>query len=437
MQVPASGAKLFSVAVVADTHLNKNDFETEAPYAVNRLANQRLRSVIEDINRQDVETVIHLGDVVHPVPSEVELHEGAFQRFFELTSELKHPLHVIPGNHDVGEKPLPWSPAGAVRQSSLDGWTRRFAKRYFNFSHGGVAFIGINAQVMGYDLELAFEQREWLRRQLEKHARDRIFLCSHYPPFLLAENEDEHYDNLSESVREEFLKLIEEFNIEGLFAGHVHHFWYNVYRGCKCYLLPSTAFNRQDFSELFRIAPQQAEFGRNDVAKLGYFLVHVYERGHEFEYVRYANGKLQSDTAASVMLTAPTSRPRLERQPLIGFDLRQDWHELVQIPPSGSLDEFDRKTVRNDYAMLALWEMGVRDLRVPASDLVDDRRRRRLEDLAQLGFRFALYSYLPSNSNILQKRSVSGVRYMRDRPPPPEGRSPKGGGGRAKIFEVA
>ncbi|MDE0716290.1 MAG: hypothetical protein OXI10_15705, partial [Gammaproteobacteria bacterium] len=84
------------------------------------------------------------------------------------------------------------------------------------------------------------------------------------------------------------------------------------------------------------------------------------------------------------------------RFPILGFDMRHDWLETVQIPPSGGLDEFDRKVVRNDYPLLAIWEMGVRNLRIPFTDLVDSNRRRRLIELARLGFRFTLFSHLPS-----------------------------------------
>ena len=65
----------------------------------------------------------------------------------------------------------------------------------------------------------------------------------------------------------------------------------------------------------------------------------------------------------------------------------------MQIPPSGGLDEFDRKSIRNDYGLLALLDMGVRKLRVPISDLLAPSRRSRLEDLAHLGFEFTLYTF--------------------------------------------
>ena len=42
-----------------------------------------------------------------------------------------------------------------------------------------------------------------------------------------------------------------------------------------------------------------------------------------------------------------------------GLDMRQNWLEVIEIPPSGGLDEFDRKRTRNDYPLMALLEMGV------------------------------------------------------------------------------
>ena len=62
--------------------------------------------------------------------------------------------------------------------------------------------------------------------------------------------------------------------------------------------------------------------------------------------------------------------------------------------------KFDRKVVRNDYPLLALWEMGVRNLRIPLTDMVDSNRRKRLIELARLGFKFTLFSYLPSDEPV-------------------------------------
>ena len=35
----------------------------------------------------------------------------------ELAAALKAPLHLVSGNHDVGDKKVDWMPAGAVTQA--------------------------------------------------------------------------------------------------------------------------------------------------------------------------------------------------------------------------------------------------------------------------------------------------------------------------------
>jgi predicted phosphodiesterase len=389
-----AGKRLFTYAVIADTHLNEDEDNCNSPFEVNRRANRRLRYVIDDLNKHDLALVFHLGDVVHPVPSMDPLYAESAARFHEQMSTLKHPLHVIPGNHDVGDKVIPWGPAGAVNEGFLAAWSEHFGEHYFTVIHDDIAFVGINAQLVGSGLSMEQEQIEWLELSLQNLSNKRIYLFTHYPPFLAEVDEPEHYDNLSKEGRCWLLALLEKHNVEALFAGHVHHFWYNHVGNCQCYLLPSTAFTRQDYAEMFRVGPA-AEFGRNDKAKLGYLLVHVHERGHFVEMVRcygYEKGfnELVTDTASNSLQVV---NPATNKAPALGFDLRQDWAEMVQIPPSGGLDEFDRKWVRNDYALLALWEMGVKSLRIPFADIMNIKRRQRLHDMTQLGFEFNLFSF--------------------------------------------
>jgi hypothetical protein len=69
------------------------------------------------------------------------------------------------------------------------------------------------------------------------------------------------------------------------------------------------------------------------------------------------------------------------------------WCDYCEIPPSGALDEFDRKTVRNDYPLMALWEMGIKKLRVPFTDLNNALTRLRMRELQRQGREFTLFSY--------------------------------------------
>lgn len=389
------GAKLFTLAAISDTHLNQGETECNSPFPVNQLANQRMRYVVQDLNRRDINLVINLGDLIHPVPAVPELYRAAVACFKEQVSELKAPLFCVPGNHDIGDKPNDWAPAGGICEAYIDLWTEHFGFQYQRIDRHECVFFLINAQLINSGLKDELEQKEWLETQLQDAIGKRIFLFSHYPPYFSHAQEDDNYDNISEPGRSWLLGLLELHRVEAIFAGHVHNFWFNKHQKTDCYLLPSTAFVRQDYSEMFRIAPTpEQEYGRNDLPKLGYFLVHIYEHGHVCELVR-TYGQCQSKDEL-LDITVPISsviHPKLNARCRFGFDMRHNWMEVVEIPPTGGLDEFDRKEVRNDYPLLALWEMGVRHVRVPLRDLKLDRNRQRLYDLHTHGMRFSLSSF--------------------------------------------
>ena len=394
------GKRLFSFAVIADSHLNQDEVDCNSPFPVNKLANLRMRHVVRDLNRRDIDFIVHLGDLIHPVPAVKDLYAQAAQRFYAQVKELAAPLYLTPGNHDIGDKPMPWAPAGAITEAYVQLWTDTFGKHFYSFDRQGIHFVVINAQLMNSGLPSELEQKHWLERDFKAHAGKRIFVCTHYPPFLCQPDEAEHYDNMAEPERGWLLRLMAEAGVEGLFAGHVHNFWYLKEQGTRHYLLPSTAFVRQDFSEMFKAPPalEEAEAGRNDAAKLGYFLVHLHEHGHVCQMVRTGGACVAADDAPETMpeRVMPVS-PLQNRYASLGFDLRQSWAEKIGIPPSGALDEFDRKEVRNDYPLLALWEMGIRHLRIPLQDLRNAQTRRRMRDLVGQGQTFTLFSYgLPS-----------------------------------------
>jgi len=73
-------------------------------------ANRRFRHVIADINQRDVEFVIHLGDLVHPVPDVGPLYKEAATAYHAIVSNLKVPIHLVPGNHDIGDTPVSGGP---------------------------------------------------------------------------------------------------------------------------------------------------------------------------------------------------------------------------------------------------------------------------------------------------------------------------------------
>ena len=383
---------LFSFAVIADTHMRPERGDNSSPWAVNKLANGRARYVVQRVNGLNPDFVIHLGDIVHPVPV-LPTYERAARVANRELAKLNAPLHMIAGNHDVGDKPNPSMPAASVSDYGLRLYRKHFGRDYYSFDYQGCHFTFINAQILNSGLRSEAAQEKWLAEDLRKNAGKRLFLFTHYPPYIMAPDEAWNYDNIDEPKRSWFLSLIRKHRIEALFAGHVHNFFYNIEGQTECYLLPATSFFRQDYSELFRIEAA-AEHGRNDADKLGFFMVDVYPNTHVPRIYRTGGRTLKP--RETLKKEKPRLRGRHTKEAVVaplGVHLRHPWCEVTEFPYNGPMDEFERKRVRNDYTLMALWELGVRKLRVPVSDLMDAARRKRMRALKAIGHRFTFFSF--------------------------------------------
>ena len=372
------GRRLFRFAVIADTHVNPEDGQTSSPFHTNALANERGAFAIADINRHAPVLVVHVGDIVHPVP-ELPSFGPACERFKQLASALQAPLYVAAGNHDVGDKTVAWMPAGTVQQEFVEAYRKLFGPDFYSFDAEGCHFIVINAQTINSGLPAEAEQRAWLEQDFAAHAGRRTFFFTHYPPYVCDRFEASNYDNIDEPGRTWLLDLLQQYRPEALFAGHVHHQWYDLFESTECYILPSTAFVRQDYTELFKLAPGGLEYGRDEAPKLGYYLVDVHEHGHVAHFLRMDGRMLGSD---AVLPTHAPSLPPVHSKTNVyapvGVDLRHPWVEWLDIAATGGVQEFERKHTRNDYPLVALWETGVRKLRVPLQDLLDPQVRCRM-----------------------------------------------------------
>jgi hypothetical protein len=391
----ALGRRLFRFALVADTHINPEDGVSTSPFRTNALANDRARFAFADINRLDPPPafVVHLGDIVHPVP-ELPSHKAAAARFKAIAGQLRAPLHVLPGNHDVGDKPVEWMPAATVTQAHVESYRELHGRDYYSFDAEGCRVVLVNAQIVNSGLPCEQEQKAWLEGELSALDGRRWFLCMHYPPFVTERDEANTYDNIDEPGRGWLLGLIERHRPEALFCGHVHHFWYDVIGNTEMYLLPATSFLRHDYTEFYRIGPGD-EYGRNDSGKFGYFVVDVHEGGHVAHCVRTFGATLAEGADGTFSAPAALERVHTKRSRgvSVGVDLRHPWAELVEIAATGGVQEFERKRARNDYPLLALWEMGVRHLRVPLQDFLDPGVRRRMRMLREAGHAFHAFCF--------------------------------------------
>jgi len=388
---------LFTFAVIADTHVTEAEATAIGGYDVDtvKLGAARSAYVVRELNRLAPDFVVHLGDITHPEPG-TPAYEDSAGRFHTVYEELECPLYLVAGNHDIGEKafvgePLPrQQEQRTVNDDMIAEYERHFQAQYYSFEHQDCLFVIINGMIVNSGLDCEAQQRQWLESLLDANPGRRVFMFSHYPPYLSRPDEIGHYDATDEPGRSWLLGILERHEVEAFYAGHVHNFFFNRHGATSCYVLPSVCFLRHDYHELFRIAPGMKQ-GRHDGAKLGYAVVQVQGAGHLNHIIR-SHGRSE-DPEDEADQSLPLVHGLAPSRGGVGLDLRQPWCDSAHIPTPWGLDVFRRKRIRNDYPLLALWEMGVRDLRVPLDDLADAETRSRMAELAALGHRFTAFTY--------------------------------------------
>ncbi len=391
---------LFQFAVIADSHIRLQDGVEEGGYASNQLTIERANYVVQCVNVLQPNFVIHLGDLVHPIPA-LSIHEEAVKKASEIFAKIEAPFYALPGNHDIGDKPNGWLPAPVVEENSHLVFAKHWRRLTQSFSTETCHFICLDTSIMNSGFKREQAQRVWLENEL-REAKDkglRSIVFMHYPLFICDPDEPTHYDNIDQPARSWHLELFKQYEVEAVFSGHVHNVFVGIYENTTYYSVPSMAFVRPEYSELATVGPGD-EYGRNDRPKLGFFLVRVYADRHEVLPIRtYGAGRL--DEGMSVQPYQLIGKPTdMLPTHMLGVTLRRGWGRRVQLAADG-LDEFQRKEAYRDGLLIALLELGVTSLRVPFADLAHADVRQRLADFVKLGFAFTVYSLsVPDESTL-------------------------------------
>ena len=69
--------------------------------------------------------------------------------------------------------------------------------------------------------EEAAKMEAWFRSELVK-AQPRVIVFQHIPFFLNAANEEDRYENIPRETRQHYLKMLHEYGVKQVFAGHYH-----------------------------------------------------------------------------------------------------------------------------------------------------------------------------------------------------------------------
>ena len=249
------------------------------------------------------------------------------------------PLYLVPGNHDIGDKPVAWMPAGMVDGESIALYRRHFGEDFRAFDHAGCHFVIINAPLINSEHQAEADQRRWLEADLAAHSGMRLFLFTHYPLYVSDAAEPESYDNIDEPGRGWLLGLIRRYQPEAVSCRSRSQFLVRphrcdrVLRGALDLLRRGTTTRR--CTALTAAIRKAAMTG----AKLGHITLDIYENGHVAHYHRSYGATLAKGEAAPVAL-----RPHIKTSSLTvilrrhaprlgGRDGRRTVRRFRRVPP--------------------------------------------------------------------------------------------------------
>lgn len=183
--------------------------------------------------------VIHTGDAAISDPDRAE--DLRFAK--EEMDRLGLPYLIVPGNHDIGDNPLPAEWLGKQPKPCTEArrtvWREVFGPDFWVQEIEGIRFVGLNAQLFGTGLAAEAEQWEMLREAFG--AGGRIVLVTHKPLYSQTDGSDLPLNSIPEADSREIEALARDACVLLHLSGHLHRFKV-VERGFPRVWGASTAF---------------------------------------------------------------------------------------------------------------------------------------------------------------------------------------------------
>jgi 3',5'-cyclic AMP phosphodiesterase CpdA len=225
------------ILLVSDTHLSPqaNDF------------NQNWQLVAGWVKNSGADLTIHLGDI--SAAGNEQVADLLFAK--ELLAQFASPLHLVPGNHDLGDNisQMKASNHEVISAQSLQRYREVFGQDYWSLQLDGWLLIGLNAQLFGSAGQEEQYMFDWLQRVLalqddnEQLKRQPVGVFLHKPLFRQQPNEEDSSDRyVPKQAREQLLRILAPYDLRFVISGHTHQYRRIQVAGVEHIWMPSTAF---------------------------------------------------------------------------------------------------------------------------------------------------------------------------------------------------
>lgn len=197
---------------------------------------------------------------------------------------LPFAVHVIPGNHEVGNKYMPGAPM-SIQPEFLDRYASVFGPSEWSFDYHGVRFSACNAFLLGSGLPDERVLRSWLLEQ-GRRPRAAAHVWMIHPALFAdsvneadwdpAEDRQAWYFALDTEPRRFLFDIFKASGATDVITAHIHCRREAVVDGIRIHFAPSTAF------------PQWKDRWEDGDPTLGFLRFEVHEADVKKEFIPLA-----------------------------------------------------------------------------------------------------------------------------------------------------
>lgn len=173
------------------------------------------KEMLGEINLISPDFVINVGDLIFGYACEEKEVRRQYEDYVSTIKRCLVPYYNVVGNHEIaGEK-------------GEELYEEYLGKLYYSFDYKGSHFIVLDTDInreigrRGDTGTLGDKQYNWLKEDLKKNEdKENLFVFMHKPMFDDAQASSTCWEDKAE--RDKVAKLLKEFNVRMVFAGHIH-----------------------------------------------------------------------------------------------------------------------------------------------------------------------------------------------------------------------